>query len=144
MNMFTTTCFLILPLFSCTAPGAYAVEPVVASPVESVDELIARGRGLLTAGQPAEAQVVFETAEAQDGASFRTHMWTLRSWLPQGRVNDTLNEIDKLDRAGQKGPEMDYLYGMAFAFKAKGYIQERAPAGVVDMAFQDAVRFLAA
>lgn len=128
--MFTNICLLILPLFNA------------ALPFESVDELIAKGRALLNAGQPAEAQAVFETAESQDGSSLKTHMWTLRSWLPQGRVNDTLNEIDKLDRAGTKGPEMDYLYGMAFAFKAKGYIQERAPAGVVDMAFQDAVRFL--
>ncbi|MBL8858588.1 MAG: tetratricopeptide repeat protein [Planctomycetes bacterium] len=130
--MFTIISLLILPLFSCAAPAE----------AESVDALIARGRVLLTEGKPLEAQALFEAAEAQDGASLKTRMWTLRSWLPQGRVNDTLNEIDKLDRAGTKGPEMDYLYGMAFAFKAKGYIEERAPAGVVDMAFQDAVRYL--
>lgn len=125
------TLLLLVPALS--APALQA---------ESVDQLIAKGRALLAEGRPSEAQVVFESAEKQDGATLRTRMWTLRSWLPQGRVNDALDQIDKLDHGGAKGPEMDYLYGMAFAFKAKGYIQERVPGGVVDMAFTDAVVYL--
>jgi tetratricopeptide (TPR) repeat protein len=109
---------------------------------ENVDGLIAKGRALLAEGKAAEAQAAFEAAEKIDGATIKTRMWTLRSWLAQGRVNDALDAIDKLDHAGQKGPEMDYLYGMAFAAKAKGYINERAPGGVIGMAFTDAVDFL--
>lgn len=124
---------LLLTAFSISAP---------AFEHESTEQLITKGRALLAEGRPAEAQAVFETAEAQDGATLRTRMWTLRSWLPQGRVNDALDQIDKLDRAGTKGPEMEYLYGMAFAFKAKGYVEERVNGGVIDMAFTDAVTFL--
>ncbi|MDZ4772728.1 MAG: tetratricopeptide repeat protein [Planctomycetota bacterium] len=128
--MFTKLLLLVLPLFAVHAHA------------ETVDELVAKGRALLAEGKAADAQIAFETAEKQDGATLKTRMWTLRSWLPQGRVNDALDAIDKLDHAGAKGPDMEYLYGMAFAFKAKGYIQERAPGGVVDMAFIDAVNYL--
>lgn len=124
---------LLLIAIPFCAPAAHA---------ETVDELVAKGRVLLAEGRPAEAEVVFQEAEKLDGSTLKTRMWSLRSWLPQGRVNDALNAIDKLDREGKSGAEMDYLYGMAFAFKAKGYIQERAPSGVVDMAFTDAVSYL--
>jgi tetratricopeptide (TPR) repeat protein len=128
--MFTKFLLVVLPFL---APAAHA---------QSVDELVTQGRTLLAAGKPAEAESVFAAAEKQDGSTIKTRMWTLRSWLPQGRVNDALNAIDKLDHDGLKGPEMEYLYGMAFAFKAKGYIAERAPGGVIDMAFTDAVTYL--
>ncbi len=109
---------------------------------ETVDGLVAKGRALLAEGKASEAQQAFEAAEKLDGSTIKTRMWTLRSWVAQARVNDALNEIDKLDRAGQKGSEMDYLYGIAFAAKAKGYMQERASGSVISMAFDDAVNYL--
>lgn len=128
--MFTKLLLAALPLL---APASHA---------QSVDELITQGRALLAEGKPVEAEAVFQTAEKQDGSTIKTRMWTVRSWLPQGRVNDALNAIDKLDHDGAKGTEMDYLYGMAWAFKAKGYIQERAPGSIIDMSFTDAVTHL--
>jgi tetratricopeptide (TPR) repeat protein len=50
--------------------------------------------------------------------------------------------MDALDKKGEKGPTMDYLYGMAFAFKARGYVQEGAPGSAIGPAYSDAVDFL--
>jgi tetratricopeptide (TPR) repeat protein len=145
--MLTKLLLVVLPFpaLSLLAPACHA-DPLHAVPVHaaaedtrSVDQLIAQGRALLAEGKAVEAEAVFQTAEKADGSTIKTRMWTLRSWLPQGRVNDTLDAIDKLDRAGAKGPDMDYLYGMAWAFKAKGYIAERAPGSIIDMSFTDAV-----
>ena len=109
---------------------------------ESVDALIAKGRALLDEGKASEAQAVFEAAEKKDGATIRTHMWVLRAWTAQGRINDSLDEIDKLDHAGNKGPAMDYLYGMAFALKAHGYILDGVKDSSIVMHFTDAVTYL--
>lgn len=109
---------------------------------ESVDALIAKGRALLDDGKASEAQAVFESAEKKDGATLKTRMWVLRAWMAQGRINDSLDEIDKLDHAGNKGPAMDYLYGMAFALKAHGYIQDGVKDTSIVMHFTDAVTYL--
>jgi hypothetical protein len=109
---------------------------------EGVDALLARGRALLEDGKAGEAQTLFEQAQALDKGSLRTRTWVLRAWIAQGRVNDALDQIDALDKAGQKGPAVDYLYGMAFAQKARGYITEGVSGGIIAMAFTDAVDYL--
>lgn len=147
--MKTTATFLAIVVSAQSAVIAHQVHtPVLVRAVaaapseETVGELIAKGRALLAQGQASLAESVFAEAEKLDKSSIQTRMWTLRSWLPQGRVNDALEAIDKLDRAGQKGSEMDYLYGMAFAAKAKGYLKEPAPGPIIEMAFTDAATFL--
>lgn len=126
------------------AAGADREVGAAARPADAIDEQIAKGRALLASGKASEAQAVFEAAEKADGGKIRTRMWTLRSWLAQGRVNDTLNEIDKLDRAGAKGPDVDYLYGMAFAFQGRARLKEGGVAtNTAGMAFTDAHTFLA-
>ena len=62
--------------------------------------------------------------------------------MEDGRINDALDAIDALDRAGVKGPTMDYLYGMAFAAKARTYIAEQTGGAAVQMSLEDAVMFL--
>lgn len=107
-----------------------------------VDELIARGRAALAQGRAAEAQALFEEAERKDAGSPRARVWVARSWVPQGRINDALDAADALDKAGAKGPALDYLYGIAFAAKAKDYLVLGTPGQIVEMAYGDAVRFL--
>ncbi len=137
---------LLLPVVvGCAAPVRAAVP--VADPVnglhgaQSVDQQLADGRARLEEGQLTEALALFESAEKQD-PTIKTRQWVLRAWIAQGRVNDALNQIDALAKGGAKGPAMDYLYGMAFAQKAKGYIGEGVSGGIVAMAFTDAVDFL--
>src|SRR6185503_6757038 len=86
----------LVSLLALTAPvaqGCAAPNPVpgraaaVRAGQENVDGLVAKGRSLLAEGKFAQAQQAFEAAEKLDGATLRTRMWTLRSWLPQGRVN---------------------------------------------------------
>lgn len=109
---------------------------------DTVEILIARGRAALDAGRAAEAQKIFEEAEAKEPNSLRTRVWVLRSWMAQGRINDALNATDELARAGAKGPEMDYLYGTAFGLKARMHIQQQNGGGLVEMNLKDAVSFL--
>ena len=110
---------------------------------DSIEDLLARGRASLAAGRAAEAQALFEQAAAKDSNSLRTRAWVIRSWMQQGRINDALDETDKLSTAGEKGPAIDYLYGMAFALKAREYIVQGVQGGIIDMSFADAVKYLA-
>jgi cytochrome c-type biogenesis protein CcmH/NrfG len=124
-------------------PGAAPFRSAAAeSADDSVDGLIARGRAALDAGRAAEAQKIFEEAAAKDADSLRTRVWVLRSWLSQGRINDTLNATDALAKAGAKGPELDYLYGTAFALIARMHIEQQNGTGLVEMNLRDAIASL--
>ncbi len=132
-----------LPLILCLSAGFSLATPNV-SPAQAAgnqsdatsaaDEsaaLIRRGRTKLDAGDAAGAQILFEEAAAKDGNSLATRMWVLRAWMDQGRSNDTLDALDELRRAGEAGPILDYLYGMAFVRRAEGLIAEsRANTGL--------------
>jgi hypothetical protein len=119
------------PRSSASAPKPRLSESALAARIE-------RGRALLDAGRPAEAQAEFAEAAAADGDSLRTRMWILRCWMDQGRSNDTLDALDELSRAGAAGPEMNYLYGMAFARRAEGHMAQGVTDSSVEMNFQDA------
>ncbi|HED64500.1 MAG TPA: tetratricopeptide repeat protein [Planctomycetes bacterium] len=129
---------LALPL--SVAPVLVTAQEPAAS--DEVTSLVREGRALLDQGKPAEALPLFEKAARADENRLRTRMWVLRAWMDSGRSNDTLNTLDELDAKGVKGPEMDYLYGMAFARRA----QQNIAAGVTDASIQinflDAVEFL--
>jgi tetratricopeptide (TPR) repeat protein len=130
----------------CEARGstveAESVAPIYRHGRDGVTDWIARGREALEAGRAAEAQKIFEEAAAKDQNSLRTRTWVLRSWMDQGRINDSLDAIDELAKGGAKGPAVDYLYGMAFARKARGYMQTNVAGGPVQMALDDAVQYL--
>jgi len=111
-------------------------------PVDSVADLIFKGREALEAGRAEEAQQLFDAAALQDKDSLRTRIWVLRGWMEQGRVNDSLDAIDALAKDGAGGPAIDYLYGMAFARKARGYRDTMVADGPVQMALEDAVQYL--
>jgi Tfp pilus assembly protein PilF len=132
---------LFLVPCACTATESPASEPGSRPPQRSstaLDASIARGRALLDSGQPAEAEAVFAAAAAADGDSLRTRMWVLRAWMDQGRSNDTLDALDELSRAGESGADLDYLYGMAFARRAEGYLADGVADSSVEMNFLDA------
>ncbi|HEV8113322.1 MAG TPA: tetratricopeptide repeat protein [Planctomycetota bacterium] len=132
MNAFGSILALALLATPCVARRA----------PDGVNELIARGREALEAGRPADAQKLFDEAAAKDNGTLRTKTWVLRSWMDQGRINDALDAIDAISKTGAKGPEVDYLYGMAFARKARGYMDSNVAGGPVQMALDDAVQFL--
>src|SRR5262249_50340064 len=79
---------------------------------DQVGDLIAHGRELLESGRAEEAQKLFDQAAVLDKSTLRTRTWVLRSWMDQGRINDSLDAIDELSKKGAKGVEIDYLYGM--------------------------------
>ncbi len=132
MNALGTILGLSLLLPPCSGRGA----------PDTVNELIARGREALEAGKPADAQKLFDEAAAKDKGTLRTRTWVLRSWMDQGRINDALDAIDAIAKGGEKGVVVDYLYGMAFARKARTYMDQNVAGGPVQMAIDDAVQFL--
>ena len=118
--------------------------PAAPSPAQdeeaSVDVLITRGRSLLDEGQAAQAEELFQRAvEAQDGLATRT--WLLRSWIDQDRVHEALEEAEGLSQAGEEGPGLDYVYGMAFHRLARA---EAAAGGTgsTGFYFNDSVEYL--
>ena len=108
---------------------------------ETPDALVAQGRALLSHNKAAEALPLFEKADQLGGGKLATHMWVLRCWLQQGKLNDTLDAIDKLAKT-EKGPELDYLYGMGFWFIDKDRLAQNAGGAIIGMNFTDAVTFL--
>ena len=110
--------------------------------LDQVGELIEKGRQALESGKPADAQKLFDQAAEKDKNSLRTRTWVLRSWMDQGRINDSLDAIDALAKGGAKGAEIDYLYGMAFSQKARGYLTSGVSNGPIQMSLEDAVQFL--
>ena len=89
---------------------------------------IREGRALMARGEAARAEELFQRLldGADDDAEAR--MWLLRTWMEQGRSNDTLDALDALAREGGDPRVLDYLYGMAFALRGDGLLA----AGVMD------------
>jgi len=106
-----------------------------------VDDLIARGRALLDEGKLGGALELFEQADAEAKGALSTRMWVLRVWFAQGRINDAFNQTDTLAETN-KGPDLDYLYGMGSFLKAKKYISENVPNNTTGFALQDAQSYL--
>ncbi len=131
----------LVPLAALVSPMGCA-SPAARSRIADVEAQILEGRALLAAGKASEAQAVFESAAAADAQSLRTRQWVIRSWLAQGRVNDSLDATDALAQAGAQGPPLDYLYGMAFAIKGREYTRQNVQGQIIDMAFGDAVSYL--
>lgn len=108
---------------------------------QSVDELVQTGRELLALGKASEAQKLFERAAETDAHALRTEQWVIRSWLAQDRINDAFNAIDALAKTNS-GPELDYLYGMAFAANAQRHLKNGVNGQIIGMSFSDAVVYL--
>jgi tetratricopeptide (TPR) repeat protein len=146
---------LALPLLaaglapSAIAVGAHAPGPAAQEgggarvvPAASPEELFARGRELLEAGDADAAAPLLEAADARMGGGLTTRRWVLRAWMEQDRINDALDGIDALART-HEGVEIDYLYGMAFAKKAHLQLRQGVRGASLGMHFDDAVRLLA-
>lgn len=142
-----STALLVAVLLGCARPSDGESAAVETAPEQrgaraEVPELIARGRSLLEAGKPAEAQPLFERASKLDGGSFQTQVWLLRAWMDQGRNNDTLDAIDALRDAGHTGPALDYLYGMAFVRRAEKHFESGVRDESIRLNFEEAVPLL--
>ncbi len=108
---------------------------------ETPEALVQQGRALLSQNKAPEALTLFERADELGKGGLATHMWVLRCQLKLGKINDTLDAIDKLAKT-EKGPEIDYLYGMGFWFTAKDRMAQQAGGAIIGMNFADAVNFL--
>src|SRR6185295_8251271 len=134
--------FLVLCAFptSCDEPKP---PPAALAPLSAeVARWIEDGRALLAAGRPAEAEPLFARAAAQDGDALRTRMWLLRAWMDQGRSDETLAALDALEAAGSRGPELAYLFGMAYARRAEAAVASGSADATTTRLFSDATRFL--
>lgn len=142
-----TTLLLALPLVAApalatpTAPHAPAPGPLLPLP-DRVDDLIEQGRAKLLERDAEGALALFRQAAELDGG-LRTKVWLLRTGMESGALNDLLAEIDALDRE-HDGPEIDYLYGMAFAIKAQAAIDAGLTDGTIGMQMTDAQTYLTA
>jgi len=128
--------FALLSLFLVLGPSC------VSRSSPDVSPLIAAGREKLDAGEIDAALELFEQAARADDHSLQTRMWVLRSWIELGRNNDTLDELDALVDEGHSGPEMDYLFGMAFARRAQDHLELGVTDSSIKMNFEDAVERL--
>ncbi len=108
----------------------------------AVRDLIAQGRELLDDDRPQAAEPLFEEAAALPGGAPRGRLWQLRCWMDLGRSNEALDGIDALKRDGLDGPELDYLYGMAFARRAQWHLATGVDASSIFLNFQDAAAHL--
>ena len=131
-----------LALASLSLLGACAVE-YLASSERNLDERIRAGRERLEKGELSAAREAFERAHRQS-PSFRSRMWLIRAWIEEGRNNDALDAIDRLrDTPREPGDpdhalELDYLYGMAFAARARSLAASGVSDASVRMNFLDA------
>lgn len=114
------------------------------APVESVDALVARARELVEERRAEEAWPLFERAFEQSGGTFEARVWLLRGRIARGHLGLAFDEIDALAAAGERGPALDYLYGMALHARAKQHIEDQVEGGLIELNFGDAQRFLAA
>ena len=110
---------------------------------EEIAELVSRGRALIAEGKAEEARALLETADAADKGALRTRMWLVRALIELNHLNDALDMTDELAAGGKTGPELDYLYGMSFVYKARKYIQEGVNLQMVGMHFGDGMSYLA-
>ncbi len=115
--------------------------PVVAQDSE-VSSLVKLGLDLMREGKLEEAVAKLKDADSRDGGALRTRMWLVRAMIEREYLNDALDMTDELAGAGNTGPDMDYLYGMAFVYKARKYIRDGVNLGTVGMHYGDAVTYL--
>lgn len=131
-----------LAAIACLALPALAHQ--TGAPADDVAELVRRGRELISDGRAEEALPLFEEAVVKDGGLARTRVWLIRCQIGRGYLNDALEATDDLAEAGEEGPAMDYLYGMALCHRAKEYIVQGVGGQMIDMNFRDSLVYLQA
>lgn len=115
--------------------------PTAARAQETPEALVQQGRALLVQNKAVDALPLFERADQLSGGKLATRLWVLRCWMQMGRINDALDAIDKLAKT-EKGPAIDYLYGMGFWFTAKDRLAQNAGGAIIGMNFGDATTYL--
>jgi hypothetical protein len=133
-------------------PALFALSLFLATPLLSQEDvplhqvdiaaMVRQGRSLLAEGKGSEARTILEQADALDGGALRTRMWLVRAMIEINYLNDALDMTDDLVGGGASGSDVDYLYGMAFVYKARKYIGEGVNLSMVGMHFSDAVAYL--
>ncbi len=110
-----------------------------------VRDLVERGRALLAAEKPDEAEQLFIEAEVLSGKLVTVRKWIWRAWMQEGRINDALDAVDAIEPAGElPQTDLDYLRGMAFFFRGRTYVAQNVGEPFTSDAFRDATEWLAA
>lgn len=141
MNALFSSLVLVALTLPLAGPAVASPPPLHAQSAE-VAELVRRGRALIAEGKGAEARAVLEEADAKDGGAPRTRVWLIRALIEIEYLNDALNMTDDLVGGGFEGPDPDYLFGMAFVYKARKYLREGVGLAMVGMHYGDAVDYL--
>ncbi|MEZ5978215.1 MAG: hypothetical protein R3F34_08360 [Planctomycetota bacterium] len=129
---------LLLPVSALAAPPTPALVATTCV-ADAVDDLIAEGREALDRGELEAAEQKFAEAEAKDAD--RGAIWRMRASISRGAIDDVLAELGTLRRAGKKGPDYDYLYGLCFATQAAFEIAQGGGSNT-GLVLQDAKREL--
>ena len=98
------------------APAITPASPLSIHAVDEVDDRLAEGREHLLADDLGAARTAFEAAAAIDGG-WRTEQWILRVDAADD-PESVLGRLSSLARSGKSGPEIDYLFGVAFSMQA--------------------------
>ncbi|MEM7517410.1 MAG: tetratricopeptide repeat protein, partial [Planctomycetota bacterium] len=108
----------------------------------SAEELLRLGRGFYEAGDHEKAELHLDAAATKNPELFDARFWRVRNRIVLGRVNDALDEADKLRKENHEGGAVDYLAGMAWHAKVLDYIRTGVDGGAISMSLEDAVTFL--
>lgn len=140
-NAFLLACVLFFggvpKLSACSAPPTTSAVQDEAI----IKDLLLRGRKHLDDGKASEAQILFEQADALTRGELRTRIWLLRSWMDQGRINDTFDIMDRMLEQGAEGTAVDYIYGMG-SYRRALRDQSGGMSKSVAFAFEDALQYL--
>lgn len=100
----------------CAEHLAPLTAPLPSRAWDEVDDHLREGRAHLRASRLREARAAFEAASALD-SSWRTELWVLRVEAAEN-PESVLGLLSRKERAGERGPDLDYLTGVAFAAQA--------------------------
>jgi hypothetical protein len=137
---FAALCGFLSPFLLAATPATVSRASLAAQ--ESPTELIARGRERLEAGDPGQAQQLFDRAAELDLNSAASRVWVVRGWIALGRAADALPAIDELKAAGAPAADVEYLFGLAFFAKAKQAIDQGSAGAYTQGELEDAAGYL--
>ncbi|HPF13273.1 MAG: tetratricopeptide repeat protein [Planctomycetes bacterium] len=130
---------LLAPAFAASSWSTPSVVATSRDLAPEVQKSIAEGRALLKAGKAQEALALFEKADTASQNDPDAHIWVLRAWIELGRLNDALNEADRMTKAKIDTAGLDYIYGIGSFQRARNVMQAGGNPG---LAFGDAVTYL--
>ena len=132
---------MILTLLALCTPAAYPA-PELAPPIalDSVDELIARGKQELVKGEVAAAVETFAKAHLSSNGTTKTELWVLRGQIATGQAASAFERITVIEANGHESNDLDYVIGAARY--ALGKAEEAKGSGAAGGLYGEAAAYL--